>query len=70
MKKKFKFKTLNDLQEIRINDTKGVLMVEDPLVFKQDLKQQAIKWVKAKIKPYDFQDFFNITEEDLEEYLK
>jgi len=64
-----KLRTLKDLEEIRINDTKGVLMVEDPLVFKRDLKQEAIKWIKKLDERnwgLKFRNFHNITEEDLE----
>lgn len=70
-------KTVNDLQEIRIPDIKGVIMNEDPLIFKKDLKSQVIKWFKRERqfltdRSIDavsvhlmWMDRLNVTEEDL-----
>ena len=65
--KKSELKTLRDLKS---------LLIKDKIVVDYDeLKAEAIKWVKAKCKTYedgerlmwdtDWLDFFNLTEEDL-----
>ena len=58
-----KLKTLKDVGVINNSDTRGL---------KHDLKQEAIKWVKASDKKHcdridakKFMEFHNITEEDL-----
>ncbi|HED05064.1 MAG TPA: hypothetical protein ENI61_00085 [Ignavibacteria bacterium] len=59
-------KTLKDIEEKRLEGYEGI-------VFKKDIKQEAIKLIKTKYNPdkttmeiKDWIEFFNITEEDLE----
>ncbi len=76
-----KLKTLKDISEV-YDRTKKLKTVEDlriipkydnpkdnMFVCKQELKDLAIKWVKAKgitISRHDFEMFHNITEDDLQ----
>lgn len=67
-------KTLKDIKfNAGVNFMKyHKLRNSDPFVTKEELKQEAIKWVKAKqfnqrepLNASDWKHFFNITSEDL-----
>ena len=74
-----KLKTLNDIEEEASQETR--VPVKDVLIDGQELKKEAIKWVKDDFSPEGFHArygfnwtdsiedwikmFFNITEEDL-----
>ena len=69
-----KLKTLKDLDWLLWRDKKDVDSMEDELIHIQELKAEAVKWVKVYRKDgnslskqiaEEFMEFFNITEEDL-----
>jgi len=67
--------TLRTLKDIELFSLDGLIMDKNgvKVVIVRHLKQEAIKWVKERekrntiITNKDWDDFFNITEEDLKE---
>ena len=58
-----KLKTLKDIERVPVT-----LIADKKIVFPQELKQEAVKRMKAKnflMSVADWYDFFNISEEDL-----
>ena len=70
-------KTLKDLNIFYIDFEPLKIKIKEPLLRVEELKAEAVKWVKAKNNVYMFHErtlvdwiihFFNLTEEDLKTY--